>query len=109
MRPALKDGKPAEVEVIALDDLLAGSVFGGDGFWEGASERAELGQHLELVEHSCGRFHVHETGDTLGNFIESFDAESQSHAPLAAELVDEDLVAGMALDVFEEQCRAAGF
>ena len=33
--------------------------------------------------------------------FEVVDAESQGHAALAAELVDEDFVAGMAFDVFE--------
>jgi len=36
------------------------------------------------------------------------DAEGECHAALAAELVDEDAVAGMAFDVFEEQSGAAG-
>ena len=30
------------------------------------------------------------------------------HAPLAAELVDEDFVAGMAFDIFKQQGRTAG-
>ncbi len=97
-----------EVEVVAEDHFLAGGVFGADGFGEGAGERAELGQHFELVEKAFGGFEVEQAGDALGDFVETIDAESQGHAPLAAELVDEDLVAGMALDVFEEERRAAG-
>ncbi len=66
------------------------------------------GQHFELVEEAFGGFEVDQAGDALGDVVELFDAEGQGHAPLAAELVDEDLMAGMAFYVFEEQGRAAG-
>jgi hypothetical protein len=46
--------------------------------------------------------------DAVGDFVEAVDAESQGHAALAAELIDEDLVAGMAFDVLEEEGWAAG-
>jgi hypothetical protein len=61
-----------------------------------------------LSKKPFGRLHVHQAFDALGNLVEPLDAEGHGHAPLAAELVDEDLVAGMALDVFKQQRRAAG-
>ena len=87
---------------------LQGASLAADGFGEGAGERAELRQHFELVEEAFGGFDVEEAVMRLGDFVEVVDAESQGHAPLAAELVDEDLVAGMAFDVFKEECGAAG-
>jgi hypothetical protein len=107
--PALEDGKVVEVEVVAANDFLAGGVFGADGFGEGAGEFAELREHFELVEEAFGGFEVEQAGDAVGDVVEIINAESQGHAPLAAELVDEDLVAGMALYVFEEERGAAGF
>ena len=84
-------------------------VFGADGLGECAGERAQLRQHLELVEEAFRSLHVHQAFDALGDFVQPLDAESHRHAPLAAELVDEDFVAGMAFYVFKEQRRAAGF
>ncbi len=55
-----------------------------------------------------GRLHVHQRVDAFGDLLNVVDAERQGHAAFAAELVDEDLVAGMALDVFKQQRRAAG-
>ncbi len=106
--PALEDGECVEIEVFAENDFFAGRVFGADGFGKGAGERAELRQHFELVEEAFGSFDVHQASDALGDFVEIVDAESESHAALAAELVDEHLVAGMAFDVFKEQRRTAG-
>jgi hypothetical protein len=107
MGPALEDGKVVEVEVVAANRLLAGGVFDADGFGEGAGERAQLREHFELVEEAFRGLHIHERMNPLCDLVEAFDAEGQGHAPLAAELIDEDLVAGMALDVLEEQGRAA--
>jgi len=109
VRPAFEDGKVVEVEVVAADDFLAGGVFGADGFGEGAGEFAELREHFELVEEAFGGFEVEEAGDAAGNFVERIYAEGHGHAALAAELVDEDLVAGMAFYVFEEERGTAGF
>ena len=108
MRPALEDGEDIEVEVVAENDLLAAGLFGAHGLWKCAGQRAQLRQHLELVEQARGRLHVHQPPDALGNLVQPLDAESQRHAPLAAKLVDEHLVAGMALHVLKQQRRAAG-
>ena len=43
LRPGLEDGELEEIDVFAaMDDLLAGGVFGGDDFGE---EAADLGEH----------------------------------------------------------------
>jgi hypothetical protein len=55
-----------------------------------------------------GGFEVHEDADAVGEFVEGSDAEGQFHAGFGAELVDEELMAGMAFDVLEEQGGAAG-
>ncbi len=68
----------------------------------------EHGQHLDFVEEALRRLHVHELADAVGDFVECVDFESEIHAAGGAELVDQNLRAGMALDVLEEQRRAAG-
>ncbi len=87
---------------------LHGASLAADGLGERAGECAELRQHLELVEHALGRLDIHKAGDALGNLVESFDTKRKSHAPFAAELIDQNLVSGMTLDVFEQQRRSAG-
>ena len=54
VRPALEDREKVEVEVVAANDFFAGGVFGADGFGKCAGERAELRQHLQLVEEASG-------------------------------------------------------
>ena len=65
-------------------------------------------QHFQLVEKALGRLDVHQAGDALGDVVDFVDAKRQGHAAFAAELVDEDFVAGMAFDVFKQQRRTAG-
>ena len=48
--PALEDWEIVEIEVLATNHFLARRFFGADGFGECAGERAQLRQHLELVE-----------------------------------------------------------
>ena len=104
----LRIGNWLRSKLSLTNDFLAVGVFGADGLGKCAGERAQLRQHLELVEEAFGGFYVHQALDALGDLVELVDAEGHRHAPLAAELVDEDLVAGMAFDVFKEQRRAAG-
>ena len=104
----LRIGKLIEIEVLAEDDFLAGGILGLHGFGKRAGEGAKLRQHLELVKKTFGGFHVHQPCDALGDFVEVIDAEGHGHAPLAAELVDQDFVAGKAFDIFKQQSRTAG-
>ena len=54
-----------------------------------------------------GRFDVHEGSDTICDFIEGVDFKRQLHAARGAKLIDEDLGARVALDVLEQESRAA--
>ena len=109
LRPALEDWELVEVDVVLDDDLFAARVFGADGLGECAGERAQLRQHLEFVKQAFGSLHVHQAFDPFGNLIQPLDSEGQRHAPFAAELIDEDLVAGVAFHLFKKQRRAAAF
>ena len=64
-------------------------------------------KHLQLVEKSLRRLHIHEHADASGDLVERIDAESKLHARFGAELIDQNLRTGMALEVLEEQSRAA--
>ena len=65
------------------------------------------GSILSLSNKPSGSFDVHQALDALGDLVEFFDAERHGHAALAAELVDEYFLAGVAFYVFKEQRRAA--
>jgi len=56
VRPALENGERVQVEILAENDFLAGSVFRADGFGEGAGERAELRSILSLSRKPSGAF-----------------------------------------------------
>ena len=87
---------------------MHGASLAADGFGKGAGQRAQLRQHLELVEQAFGSLDVHQAVNALGDLVKAFNTQGEGHPPLAAELVDEHLVAGMALDVLKQQGRAAG-
>ena len=68
----------------------------------------EHGQHFDFVEEALRRLHVHELANAVGDFVEFVDFKSEIHAAGGAELIDQNLRAGVALDVLEKQRRAAG-
>ena len=103
--PALQDGKIEQRELVALDDFFAGS--GRHRAREKLSGFRQQRKHLELVEKTLGRFHIHEHADAAGDFVEGIDAERELHAGVGTELIDEELRTGMAFEVLEEQCGAA--
>ena len=103
--PALQDGKIEQREVALLDDFLARA--GGDFLGKELAHLGQHGQHLDLVEQTLRRLHIHEHLDAIGDLVERIDFKRQTHAPLGAELVDEDFRSGMSLDVFKQQRRAA--
>ena len=100
-RPALQDGKIEQREIVALDDFFAGA--GGNRLRKELSHLGQHGQHLHFVEEALRRFHVHEAANALGDFVERIHFERQPHAARGAELVDQQLRAGIAFDVFEQQ------
>ena len=104
--PALEDGKFIEREVVAANDFLARA--GGNGLRKELSHLGEHGEHFYFVEEALRGLYVHELADAVGDFVELVDFEGEIHAAGGAELIDEDLGAGMAFDVLEEQSGAAG-
>src|SRR5882724_5315736 len=66
-RPALQDGKIEQRKIVALDDFLAWS--GRNCLWKKFAHLSEHGQHLYLVEKTLGRLNVHESADTVCNFV----------------------------------------
>ena len=98
-------GKSSEREVVALDHFFAGA--GGDRLGKELAHLGEHGQHFDFVEKALRRLHVHEGADAVGDFVERVDVERQIHAARGAELVDEELRAGVAFDVLKQQRRPA--
>ena len=108
--PGLQDGKVEQVDVLeAMDDLLAGCVFGGDDFGEEAADFGQLRQHLELVHEAGRHLRLQEQSDAVGDGVERVGFEGELHAAFAAELVHQDACAGMAFYVLKEEGGATGF
>ena len=105
-RPALQDGEIEQREVVALDDFLAWPA--GDPLGKELPHLGQHGQHFDLVQKALRRLHVHEVLDALGDFIQRIHLERQPHAALGTELVNQQLGAGIAFDVLEEQRWTAG-
>ena len=97
--PALQDGKIQQRKIVALDDFLAGA--GGDGLGEELAHLRQHGEHFYFVEETLRRLHVHEGADAVGDLVEGINLKREIHAAGGAELVDQDLGAGMAFDVLE--------
>jgi hypothetical protein len=51
---------------------------------------------------------VHEHFYAVSELVEGIDAESEFHAGFRAELVDEELMSGMAFEILEEESGATG-
>ncbi len=68
---------------------------------------ASMGSILILSSSPCGDFTSMNMLDAVGDFVQRVDVERHAHAVLGAELVDQQLRAGIALDVLEQQRRAA--
>ena len=98
-------GKSSSEKLSRLITSLQGPV--GTVAGKKLSRLRQQGQHLELVEKTLRRLHIHEHPDAVRDFVERINAERELHARLGAELIDQDLRAGMALDVLEEKSRTA--
>jgi len=85
-RPALQDGEVEQRKVIALDDLFAWP--GGYGAREESSGFCQQRQHLQLVEKSLRRLHVHEHAHARADFVVGIHADRHLHACFGAELID---------------------
>ncbi len=90
-RPAALDRQQPEVDVVALeDDLLARAL--RDRLRHGVGDRLELEQALHLLHDPLRRLHVEHVAELGRRVVELLDAESEAHAPLAAELVDQERI-----------------
>jgi hypothetical protein len=105
-RPALKDGEVEERKVIALNDFLAGAC--RHRAREKLSCLGQQREHFQLVEEPLGRFHIHEHADAGRDFIVGGHADRHLHARVGAELVDQQLRAGVSFDILEQQGGATG-
>ena len=108
VRPAFENRKIVEVKLLAPNHLLARRVLGAHGLGKSTGKRAELRQHLQLVEQAFGSLHIHQAADALRDLVNTRNAKRKRHALLRAKLIDENLVARVALHVFEQQRRPAG-
>ena len=105
-RPALQEWEIEQREIVTFNDFLAGP--GGHGLGKELAHLGQHGKHFYFVEEALRGLDVHESADAVGDFIEGVDLERQIHAAGRTELIDQDLRAGMAFDVLEEEGGAAG-
>ena len=94
-------GKSRSEKLSRLITSLHGPV--GDGAREKLTRLGQKRQHLQLVQKTLRRLHIHEHANAACDLVERIDSQRQFHAGVGAELIDQDLGAGMALDVLEEQ------
>ncbi len=98
-------GQPRDVDLVAREhDLLAFAL--RDDLRRRVGDRLELLQAAHLLPEPLRRLHLEHVGELLRDSVEARRPEREAHAPLGAELVDEERVLG-ALRVLEEQRRAA--
>ena len=79
----------------------------GDDLGARVGQRLELAERAQLVADALRRLHLEHRGDLLAELVEPLDAEGQAHAPLRAELVDQQRQR-RAAHVAEQQRRPAG-
>ena len=75
---------------------------------EELSHLRQHGQHLDLVEQTLRRLHVHELMDASGDFVQRIHPQSKLHSLCRAELIDQDFRARLPFDGFKEQGRPSG-
>ena len=97
-------GKSSNEKVVALDDFFARP--SRHRAREKLSRLRQQRQHLQLVEKSLRRFHIHKHADAARDLVEGIDAERQLHAGVGAELIDQNLRSGVAFQILKQQRRA---
>ncbi len=95
---------PRSISPPSKHDLLARPF--GDRLRHRVRDRLQLEQALDLLPDPLRRLHVEHVAELGRGIVEPLDAERETHAPLAAELVDQERVLG-ALRVLEQQRRTA--
>ncbi len=103
--PALQDGEVEQRKIVPLDDLFTRAC--GHAPRKKLSSFGQERKHLELVEKTLRRLHLHEHAKAARNLVEGIDPERKLHAGVGTELIDEDLRAGMALQVLEQESGTA--
>ena len=84
-------GSRAEVDLVAAQhDLLAGAL--AHGARPRVGDRLQLLEAAQLVGEPCRRLHLEHVRELRAGVVEPLDAEGEAHAPLRAELVDEQRV-----------------
>ena len=104
-RPAALDRQAAEIDVVALVEHLLARRF-RDDLRPCVRDRLQLEQTSDLLAQTLRRLEVEDVADLRGGVVEPLDPERQAHAPLRAELVDEERVL-RALRVLEQERRPA--
>ena len=89
-----------------LDDVVRAPVF--DGARNGARERRERGELEELARDGRRHREVDRAADAAGDLVERVGAQRERHPARRAELIGQHRIP-RALDVGEQQGRAAGF
>ena len=105
-RPRGLDRQRAEVDVVAAQhDLLARAV--PDDLRPRVGDRLQRLQPAHLRREPLGRLHLEHVGEPGRDVVEPLDAEGEAHAPLGAELVDQQRMLRR-LRALEQQRRPAG-
>ena len=76
-------------------------------FGQRVGDRLQLEETLDLLAKPLRRLHVEDVAELGGRVVERLDAEREAHAPLGAELVDEERML-RALRVLEQKRGPAG-
>src|SRR5579884_326464 len=106
LRPALQNRQVAQIKIILSNYFFART--SRNRLRKKFSHLGEHGEHFYFVEKSLRRFHVHELPDPISNFIKRVNFNRHAHAPLGAELIDENRNV-TAFRIFEQKRRSTGF
>ena len=104
--PAVLDRQEVEVHGVAFEhDVVVGGT--ADGLRPRVGDRLQRLQAADLLGQALRRLHLEHRAELGGRVVEAVHPEREAHAPLGAELVDEERVR-RALRVLEEKRRPAG-
>ena len=108
-RPAVLDREQAEIDVVAGEDdfVMSGA---RDRLRPRVRDRLQLLEAAHLVDEAFRGLHLEHGAQLCGRVVEVVDAEREAHAPLGAELVDQERVrrAGQVLEEERRSARAHG-
>ena len=103
--PAVLDRQEVEVHVVAFEhDVVMSRAT--DGLRPRVGDRLQRLQAADLLGQPLRGLHFEHQAELGGRVVETVDSEGQAHAPLGAELVDEERVP-RTLRVLEEKRRSS--